>query len=116
MKMENRDFELKENNEYTIKPYWKDIHVRAKYVGNTKGERGLTHVFVFEEDKMKKYVFIVDKHMVQEDGVFRYDINLSFPPHILSKKSLDTKSKLGNEQSKLLKILEDLGEILKNEH
>lgn len=103
---------LKKDEEYIIKPYWKDMQVRAKYKGNTKSERGLVHVFIFEEDKMKKYVFMVDKYMVQEDGVFRYDVNLSFPPRILSKKSLDTKSKLGNEQSKLLKILEDLGENL----
>lgn len=113
MNIENQDFELKKGNEYTIKPYWKDIHFRAKYVGNQGSGERLVHVFVFEEDKKKKYAFMYSKYMGQEgDGVLAYSINLSFPPRILIKDIQNLKAGAGTEQSKLLKILEDLGESL----
>ena len=110
--MKKQDFELKKDNEYIIQPYWEDIQIRARYVGNKKNERGLIYVFVFEKDNEKNYVFMDEDCMAQENDVLKYNMNLSFPPSILNKNLPDPKSKVKTERSELLKILEDLGESL----
>lgn len=115
-KMKNQDLNLSKGSEYTIKPYWRDIKVRAKYVGNYLGNKksksGSIHVFVFEENGEKRYAFMRENFIAEEDGTIAYTVNLSFPPRILTKDIPDPKAKVGTERSKLIKILNDLGEKL----
>ena len=108
------EIKLIKGQEYDVQHYPSKVTSGTEYIGNKKMTIGtgcfFLHVFKFKENNEKRYIFMDEHWIDEEDGVITYNINSSTPVRILSKDIPDPKANVKTERSKLLEILKNLGE------